>query len=119
MNVLIVEDEAITVMFITKLFQKLGHTIVGVTAHGEQVLELVRETKPDLIMMDINLAGLVNGISAAYEVRKQFPIPIIFATAYNDPETQGVIKEISNSFFQPKPLEITDLTSLVHSLEQF
>ena len=119
MNVLIVEDEAITVMFITKLFRKLGHTIVGVTSLGEEVLDLVSETKPDLILMDINLAGRINGISAAKEVREKFAIPIVFATAYNNHETRCLIEEIPNAFFQPKPLIISDLSTLIESLEKF
>jgi CheY-like chemotaxis protein len=116
MNILIVEDEAITVMFLQKVLIGLGHQVVGVTSQGEKAYELVQNHNPDLIIMDIGLAGTMNGITAAQVIRESYSMPILFASGYNDKETLLEVSQIPNTNFYPKPVEMMRLKEMLNTL---
>ncbi|MCK4699018.1 MAG: response regulator [Bacteroidales bacterium] len=63
-RILIAEDNLLDRKLIESGLQKMGCLIVGQTAFGEEVLDLAKKTKPDLILMDIELEGKIDGISA-------------------------------------------------------
>jgi len=81
-KILIVEDEAIVARDIAQQVQAMGYSVVGSTALGEEAVELVEVLRPHLVLMDIKLAGKLDGISAARVIREQFAIPVVFLTAY-------------------------------------
>ncbi|MFA5294450.1 MAG: response regulator [Methanoregulaceae archaeon] len=83
-TILIVEDEAITAMAIRKNLVDQGYSVIGVVPTGEQAVGTAIEQEPDLILMDIQLAGKMNGIVAAKLIRDQTGVPVIFLTAYSD-----------------------------------
>jgi PAS domain S-box-containing protein len=80
----IVEDEAIVANDLKETLLSLGYTVAGVAKSGEVAVEKIRETRPDLVLMDIHLAGAMDGIDAAGQVRALFNIPVVFLTAYAD-----------------------------------
>lgn len=86
-KILIVEDETIVALEIQDRLEKLGYEIVASVSTGEEALEKVDMYKPDLVLMDINLEGLMDGIEAAEIVLDRHAIPIIYLTAYSDDET--------------------------------
>lgn len=55
----------------------LGHTVVGAVGTGEELVELVARTRPDLALVDIRLAGGSNGLAAATEIQQRFAVPAI------------------------------------------
>ncbi len=81
-KVLVVEDEVIVARDISQQLAALGYDPVGVTAHGEQAVALVAQLKPDLVLMDIQLAGPMDGVAAAQTIRTQFAVPVVFLTAF-------------------------------------
>ena len=81
-RILVVEDEALIAMDIKVQLQELGYTPVGHAIRGEEAIELARELCPDLVLMDIQLAGAMDGITAAQAIRNQFALPVVFVTAY-------------------------------------
>jgi len=81
---LICEDEGVTVMQIRKALIRAGYDVVGEAVEGRKAIELAHDLKPDLILMDINMPGPVDGIAATREILKQQPVPIIMLTAYSD-----------------------------------
>lgn len=86
-TILIVEDEAIVARDLKGRLGKLGYTVVGITARGEQAIKLAEQMLPDLVLMDIHLQGDMDGIQAACLIREQFAIPVVFATANADDTT--------------------------------
>ena len=80
-TVLIVEDESITVLDLKRLLKERGHEVAGTTKRGEDVIDLVRRLAPEVIVMDIHLAGAMDGIEAAGLVRREFSTPFLFLTA--------------------------------------
>jgi signal transduction histidine kinase len=86
-NILVVEDEAASVMEIRCSLEELGYTVVGIASTGEKALQKAADSVPDLVMMDVRLDGVMNGITAAEKLRERFGVPIIYLTAYVDEDT--------------------------------
>src|SRR3954452_24497038 len=90
LQILLVEDEAITALALKRLVARLGHEVCAVTAMAEDAIRLAGEILPDIILMDIRLAGEMDGITAAREIRQRFGIGSIFMTANSDPATRAL-----------------------------
>ncbi|MCX6692583.1 MAG: response regulator, partial [Methanoregula sp.] len=82
--IFIVEDERIVAEDIGETLKKLGYLISGIAVSGESALEKIRENLPDIVLMDIHLAGTMDGIEAAGQIHVLFDIPVIYLTAYAD-----------------------------------
>ena len=92
-TILIVEDEAIISADIAGKLRKLGYEVVGATDTGEEAIEITRRLRPSLVLMDVRLAGAMDGITAADTIRKEFRLPGVFLTALSDNATvQRVLK---------------------------
>jgi PAS domain S-box-containing protein len=85
-SILIVEDEQISALDLRETLLSLGYRVTGMAASGEKAIEMVDAEEPDLILMDIRLAGVLSGIEAAEKILTTHRIPIIYLTAYADPE---------------------------------
>lgn len=84
-SILIVEDEQIVALDIENTLERYGYQVAGQTDRGDEVIKKVRDLHPDLILMDINLRGTLDGIEAAIQIRARFDLPVIFLTAYGNP----------------------------------
>jgi PAS domain S-box-containing protein len=112
-RILVVEDEAIVARDLISRLARLGYEPVGMTARGEEALTLVEQLRPDLVLMDIQLAGELDGISAATAIREQFETPVAFLTAYAD---EGVLQraKIAEPFgYIIKPFDERELHSVI------
>ena len=69
-KILVVEDEAITGMDIRRSLVEMGYSVVAIATTGELAVRKASELHPDLILMDIMLAGKMNGIEAAEEIKR-------------------------------------------------
>jgi len=85
-KVLVVEDEAIVARDIGQQLVTLGYESVGVARTAHQALDMTAAMRPDIVLMDIQLAGPVDGIVAAAAIREQFNVPVVFITAYSSDE---------------------------------
>lgn len=108
-NILVIEDEAIVSKDIQQSLKKLGYNIVGSAATGEKAVELAKETKPDLVLMDIMLKGSMSGIDAAEQIREALSIPVIYLTAYADENTLAKAKVTEPYGYIIKPFKEVDL----------
>jgi CheY-like chemotaxis protein len=86
-RILVVEDEAIIAFCLQETLTRLGYDVVGVIAFGEEALQKVSETPPDLVLMDVQLAGDMDGIEAAAEIQAQFDVPVVYLTGYVKEDT--------------------------------
>lgn len=87
LRVLVVEDEAIAAMDLEMMLEVLGHSVCGVLAEGPEAVREAGATRPDLVLMDIRLAGGTDGVEAAHEIRRLYGIRSLFLTAHNDRAT--------------------------------
>ena len=112
-RLLIVEDEVIVALDIEDRLAALGYQLVGHALTGEGALELTRELRPDLVLMDIRLQGDMDGIAAAAEIRRRFHVPVIFLTAYSEDETLERAKLAEPYGYILKPFDDRELKSAV------
>ena len=83
-TILIAEDEAILAEDIGISLENLGYSVAGKASTGEDAVNLARESKPDLILMDIKLQGDIDGIDAADRIRTFLDIPVVYLTGYSE-----------------------------------
>ena len=112
-RILVVEDEAIVTMEIEERLAAMGYKVAGIVSSGEQALNLAREQRPDLVLMDIRLDGDMDGISATEEIRKQFQVPVIFLTAYSEDSTLERAKRAEPYGYLLKPFDDRELRSTI------
>jgi len=84
-HILIVEDETQFAFNLSETLERSEQGYrVSVVHSGEKALQEVRETRPDLVLMDVQLAGELNGVQTAAKIKAQFDIPVVYLTAYAD-----------------------------------
>ena len=108
-KVLIVEDEAIVAADLRAKLKRLGYTVVGTASQGESAIQLAAAERPNLVLMDILLAGDMDGIEAADRIRKQYHIPIVFLTAHSDSDTLARAKVTAPFGYLLKPFNEREL----------
>jgi len=108
-SILIVEDEAIVAMEIQNTLERLGYTITAFVSSGTKAISIALEYKPDLILMDIQIKGDMDGIEAAEQIRSCSFIPIIFLTAYAEESTLKRAKLTLPFGYLLKPFQERDL----------
>jgi DNA-binding LytR/AlgR family response regulator len=112
-RVLIVEDELITANDIKETLEGDGYEVMNIARTGEKAIIISRKKMPDIVIMDVQLAGEITGIEAAHEILRIAKIPILFLTANDDPNTLDEVKKINSGGFLTKPLRISDFTTNV------
>ncbi len=102
-KILIVEDEVITAKILEDMLTSLGYKVVARVKTGENAIKTAGKYQPDFVLMDIVLEGMMDGIDAAAEIKKQFGIPVIYLTAFSDDATIGRAKETDPYGYLVKP----------------
>jgi len=108
-RILIVEDDMIIAANISLQLTKLGYEVTGIESRGEDAINHAKENHPDIILMDINLKGKIDGIEAAKSIQKFFDIPLIFLTANSDEASFQKAKETHPYAFISKPFNKLNL----------
>ena len=83
-QILIVEDDSDVVGYIEHLLKSLGYGVCAVVSSGEAAMQKAAEAHPDLALIDMMLAGDIDGIAVAQQMRARFNIPVVYLTAYVD-----------------------------------
>jgi PAS domain S-box-containing protein len=112
-DIFIVEDEFLVAESIKADLKRFNYNVVGKAASGEEALQKIAETKPDLILMDINLKGKMTGIDVSNELKKTLNIPVVFLSAHADENTLNQAKEVGAFGFLVKPFQAIDLISTI------
>ena len=112
-SILIVEDENIVAMDLAATLKRLGYEVCATTALGEDAVELARTERPDLILMDIMLAGTMDGVQAAEHIRAERDVPIVFLTAYTDDASIARASHTDAYGFIVKPFHDRDIRGAV------
>lgn len=108
-TVLIVEDEMLIGANISLQLTQLGYKVNGIVPRGEEALEKIRNQQPDIVLLDINLKGDIDGIDTALLMQKEYDIPIIYLTANADEANFNRAKTTNPYAFISKPFKKLDL----------
>ncbi len=108
-RILIVEDEMIIAANLSLELTSLGYEVTGIIPRGEEALLHIRENQPDILLLDIQLKGEIDGIEVATQMQQEFDIPIIYLTANTDDAYFNRAKETKPHAFISKPFKKRDL----------
>jgi len=108
-KILIVEDEMIIGANISLQLSKLGYEVTGIESRGEAAIAHVKHNRPDIVLMDIQLKGELDGIETAIKMQKDMNIPVIYLTANADDENFERAKSTRPYAFISKPFKKLDL----------
>lgn len=113
-RILLVEDEPIIAADLADRIGEMGYQLAGQYAGGEEALENLDADAPDLVLLDIKLAGRLDGIETARKILETRPIPVIFLTSNSDETTFARAKTTQPAAFLSKPFRGKDLR---HAIE--
>jgi CheY-like chemotaxis protein len=103
-RVLIVEDEIVIALSLESVLKTMGYMVTGIAMSGEDAIKQTMESYPALVLMDITLAGQMDGIEAASQIVEKLCIPIIFLTGYSDEISLNRLAEIDHYGVLQKPI---------------
>lgn len=112
-KILVVEDEMIIAAEISMQLTELGYGVTAILTRGEEVMNHLKENKPDIIILDVRLKGKMDGIETAALVEQHFQVPIIYLTANTDDATFNRAKTTRPVAFISKPFKKLDLQRAV------
>ena len=106
---LIVEDETLVAWHLEAILQELGFQVCEIVSTGKEAVLEASTATPDIIFMDVNLAGDVDGIEAAKQILEKNDVTIVFVTAYSDdaPTIQRIRSALGDNMVLGKPVTPT------------
>ena len=114
-KILIAEDEAIIAQCLKMELELDGYDVCSFVASGEEAIVEVKEKNPDVVLMDINLSGKIDGIEAAKKIIRHKYIPIIFMTGYTESDFYKKAQEVNHFAYFEKPVEVYDIEPVINS----
>jgi CheY-like chemotaxis protein len=116
LEVLVVEDEFLVAMVLEQDLLELGYKVCGSVATGEEAVIIAAQNRPDVILMDIRLAGKIDGIEAAKIIGDQHNVPVIFMTGYSDEELTEFFGTSQSATVLTKPIQVYQVAAAIDSL---
>ena len=112
-KIMIVDDDATIQMELEEYLTHLDYTVVGTADTGEGAIETAREIGPDLILMDVNLQGEMDGISAAQKIKEEMDVAVVFITGFGDPEYIERAKRVEPFGYVMKPFDEREINGVI------
>src|SRR5690606_26383931 len=113
-SVMSVEDQLLVAEDIRLKLEKHGMHVTGLYVSGEEAIERLHDDNPDLVLMDINLAGKMDGVEAAELMQRSGRIPVVYLSELSDQDTFRRARKTMPESYLTKPFRETDL---VHAIE--
>jgi two-component system cell cycle sensor histidine kinase/response regulator CckA len=114
-RILVVEDERIVAMSLKRQLNSLGYEVVAVCSSGTIAIQKAESLRPNLVLMDIQLEGTLDGVEAAAIIRRRFAIPVVFLTAYSNQEVLERAKVTEPYGYILKPYEDRELHVVIET----
>ena len=111
-RIVIAEDEPLARLDLQQMLENLGHEVVGEAGDGAQAVELARELKPDLVVMDIKMPEM-NGVQAAQLLAEERVAPVLLLTAFSDKEFIDGAREAGVMAYIVKPYSENQLAPAI------
>lgn len=113
LKILLVEDEVITASALKMGLEQLGYQTCPLATRGDLAISLAKAEKPDVILMDVNLPGKMNGIEAAEKILSFFETKILFLTGYYDDDIIAKINALKPLGYFVKPVSAQRIKDLL------
>jgi CheY-like chemotaxis protein len=119
MNVLIVEDDKVLSLLLTKMVERLNYNVVGNLAKGSEAIEKTKELNPDLVLMDIMLEDDIDGIQATLEFQKENTTSkVIYITGNSDTYNRERADLTEYIDYLVKPISLEDLKTSISKVKR-
>lgn len=119
-RVLIVEDEVLIAEDIADSLNAIDYQVAGVAYSSEKALEFLKKAHPDIVLLDIQIKGSMNGIELAHLINQDYRLPFIFLTSFADKNTVESAKKTMPYGYVVKPFSEKELfTSLEVAMYRF
>ncbi|KJU83614.1 protein containing Signal transduction response regulator, receiver region [Candidatus Magnetobacterium bavaricum] len=112
-RILVVDDDAILAMGLQRLLQGWGYELAGMAYSGEEAVIKASQMRPDLILMDINLGGKLDGVETAQQIKTDLNIPVIYLTAYLDKDIIERVEKTNPFGYILKPFQESELYAAI------
>jgi signal transduction histidine kinase len=112
-RVMVVEDERIVALNLERRLTKLGYEISSLATSGSQALQAIERDKPDVVLMDVNIEGEIDGIETASRIPNAYNIPVIYLTAYSEEATLQRARGTRPYGFLLKPISERELHATI------
>jgi response regulator NasT len=112
LRIYLAEDENIILNWIKSELINMGYEVIGYASDGKTAVEEVKQLKPDIIIMDINMPKL-DGLSAVEQIVADQLIPVIIISGYSDPDLIDRANEAGVFGYLVKPIDIKELCSTI------
>ncbi len=109
----IVEDDLIIAEAISEMLQECGYTVTEPAMRYSEAISMIEVEAPDLLLLDVNILGRMDGVEVGRTVRQAFGIPFIFLTANTDFDTIARAREVSPAAFLAKPITKAQLYAAI------
>ena len=114
-QVMVVEDEVLIGLMLVRKLRAYGYEVDDVVTTGEESVERAGRTRPSVVLMDVTLAGQMNGIQAAQKIKDKYGIPIIIFTGYNDRLIHDQLRHIDPVAILAKMDPISDIIAAIET----
>lgn len=112
-TIVVVEDERLVARDLEIRLTNLGYKVVGSAASGEAALRQIEESQPDIVLMDIVLAGTMRGTEVARRIWTEWQIPVVYLTAFSDPMILEDVKGSEPYGYVLKPFDSKQLHAVL------
>lgn len=114
MRIVIVEDDPMISESVSDILKMLDHQVVGIADNASDAIELCNLHQPELALLDIQIAGDIDGVELSELIREQFNIPFIFTTAFADNQTILRARDKGAFGYLVKPYGFRELNAAIH-----
>jgi two-component system, response regulator PdtaR len=115
LRVLIVEDDALIAMAAEQILEEAGHQVVGWADRCRTAVDMVEAERPDLVVMDISLAGNRDGVDAAIIIRRRYGTPAVFVSAERRRDVLARAQEAEPAGWVVKPFDGRELVAAINA----
>jgi signal transduction histidine kinase len=112
-RIMVVEDERIVALNLQRRLIKLGYEISAMVTSGRQALEEIERDRPDVVLMDVNIDGEIDGIETASRIPDGYHLPVIYLTAYSEEVTLQRARQTKPYGFLLKPISERELHATI------
>lgn len=116
-RLIIVEDEAIIADHLEILLEQLGYEVLGIVDTATDLFALLKEKTPELILLDIQISGDLDGVEIAHILNQKYRIPFVFISSNTDDKTLARVKHTEPNGFISKPFKVEQLRSVLKLIQ--
>lgn len=123
-SILVVEDEKLLAREVQDILRRMEYEVKGTATTGEEAVRKAGELRPSIVLMDVVLSGVLDGIQAAEQITRLYDIPVVYTTAHADERTLQRIRQTSPFGCVYKPVRDRELRAAIefaldrHELER-